>query len=253
MIWLRSAAFNLAFFTLTAGTALLCLPMLLRVEWTRLVLHAWARAVVGLLPIAGIRLRVTGLEHLPAGGCVLASRHESAFDTVVWFALLPRGTYVLKRELLRIPLYGWYALRSGMIPVDRQGGGAALRQMVRAASAAARRDQQIVIFPEGTRAAPGERPPLQPGIVGLAAAAGVPILPVATDSGRVWGRRAFLKRPGVIQISIKPALPPGLSRVGLLRALAEAIQPAPGGAVDKPVEPGGGSPRAGDEDVPGTP
>jgi 1-acyl-sn-glycerol-3-phosphate acyltransferase len=239
MIWLRSAAFNLAFFGVTAGLAVLCLPLLARPAWTRVALRTWSHAVIALLPIAGIRLRVDGRENIPAGGCVIASKHQSAFDTAVWFALVPRATYVLKQELLRIPLYGWFARRAGMIAVDRSGGGAALRRMVRAASEAARDDQQIVIFPEGTRTAPGERRPLQPGIVGLAAATGVPILPVATDSGRVWGRRAFLKRPGLIRISVRAPLPLNLPRADLLAALAEAIEFAPEsapGLVEKPVE-----------------
>lgn len=240
MIWLRSAAFNIGFFGVTALLAMLCLPALARVAWTRGVIRLWARAVISLLPVAGIRLRVSGLERIPPGGCVIAAKHQSAFDTVVWLALLPRATYVLKQELLGIPLYGFYARRAGMIPVDRAGGAAALRGMVRAASEAANRDQQIVIFPEGTRTAPGERVPLLPGIVGLAAATGAPILPVATDSGSVWGRRAFLKHPGVIQISVRPPVPAKLSRAALLAALEEAIQPDAPGPVEKPVE--GGDP-----------
>jgi 1-acyl-sn-glycerol-3-phosphate acyltransferase len=239
VIWVRSLLFNLAFFGVTAVIAILGLPLLARPGWTRVAMGAWSRAVIALLPVAGIRLRVTGLENIPPGGCIIASKHQSAFDTVVWLALLPRGTYVLKQELLRIPLYGWYARRSGMIAVDRSGGGLALRRMLRAASEAARAHQQIVIFPEGTRTAPGTRPGLQPGIVGIAAATGVPVVPVATDSGLVWGRRAFLKRPGLIQIVVKPPLPLNLPRGDLLAALAEAIElgpePAPA-PVEKPVD-----------------
>jgi 1-acyl-sn-glycerol-3-phosphate acyltransferase len=126
-----------------------------------------------------------------------------------------------------------------MIAVDRSGGGAALRRMLRAASEAAQDDQQIVIFPEGTRTAPGERPGLQPGIVGIAAATGAPVVPVATDSGLVWGRRAFLKRPGFIQISVRSPLPANLPRGDLLAALAEAIEFGPESApalVEKPVD-----------------
>jgi 1-acyl-sn-glycerol-3-phosphate acyltransferase len=257
MIWLRSAAFNLLFFGLTAAMAVGFLPALAHPAAARLVLRLWGRGVVGLLPVAGIRLCVTGLEHLPAGGCVIASKHQSAFDTVVWFALVPRATYVMKQELLRIPLYGWFARRGGMIAVDRAGGGPALRRMVRAASAAARADQQIVIFPEGTRTAPGEREPLQPGIVGLAAAADVPILPVATDSGLVWGRRSFLKHPGVIQIHIKAPLPAGLARAGLLSALAARIEfgpePATGPLVENPGEIGDSEARTGPQRPVGTP
>jgi 1-acyl-sn-glycerol-3-phosphate acyltransferase len=257
VIRLRSTLFNLAFFGLTAGLALLCLPLLARRAWARAVLTVWSRAVVALLPIAGIRLRVEGLQNIPPGGCVIASKHQSAFDTAVWFALVPRATYVLKQELLRIPLYGWYARRAGMIAVDRAGGGTALRRMVRAASEAVRDDQRIVIFPEGTRTAPGERRPLQPGIVGLAAATGAPIVPVATDSGLVWGRRAFLKRPGLIQISVRQPLPRNLPRAALLAALAEAIEldepVRRSGGVENPVEDVDAEVRVTREDHRGTP
>jgi 1-acyl-sn-glycerol-3-phosphate acyltransferase len=253
MTWLRSLAFNVGCFCATVVLALFCLPMLARPEWARLVIRLWARSILALLPVVGIRVRVSGLEHIPAGGCVIASKHQSAFDTVIWLALLPRPTYVLKQELLKIPLYGWYAGRSGMIPVDRSGGGAAMRGMLRAASRAARDDQQIVIFPEGTRTAPGERATLQPGIVGIAAATGVPVLPAATDSGFVWGRESFLKRPGVIQISVKAPLPANLSRAELLAALAEAIEPEPRRAVENPVEAGDSGVSATREDRVGTP
>lgn len=253
MTWLRSAVFNIAFFGVTGLLAVLCLPALARVGWTRRVLRVWARAVIALLPIAGIRLRVSGLEHVPPGGCVIAAKHQSAFDTVVWLALLPSATYVIKRELLAIPLYGLYARRAGMIAVDRGGGGAALRGMVRAAGEAVRRDQQIVIFPEGTRTAPGERVPLLPGIVGLAAATGAPIVPAATDSGVAWRRRAFLKHPGVIQITLRPPVAAQLPRAALLAALEEAIQPDWSAPVEKPVEGGHSLLRARAEDRHRTP
>jgi 1-acyl-sn-glycerol-3-phosphate acyltransferase len=155
---------------------------------------------------------------------VVAAKHQSAFDTVIWLGLLPDTAYVLKKELLAIPLYGWHLRKSGMIPVDRAGGGPALRGMLRQAQAALAEGRQVVIFPEGTRTAPGVRVPYQPGVVAIASASGAPVFPVATDSGRVWGRRAFIKRPGVIRISVLPPLPPRLPRAALLAALEEAIE-----------------------------
>jgi len=226
MVFLRSLLFNLAFFVVSAGIALLALP-LLAVPRTalRAAMRAWARMVVAMLRvIAGVRLDLRGMEHIPPGACVIAAKHQSAFDTAVWLALLPDAAYVLKKELLSIPLYGWHARKARMIPVDRAGGGAALRGMLRAASAALAEGRQVVIFPEGTRTAPGQRVPYQPGVVAIAGAASVPVIPVATDSGRIWGRRAFLKRPGVIRISVLPPLPPGLPRARLLRELEQAIE-----------------------------
>ena len=226
MVFLRSLLFNLAFFVVSAGIALLALP-LLAVPRTalRAAMRAWARMVVAMLRvIAGVRLDLRGMEHIPPGACVIAAKHQSAFDTAVWLALLPDAAYVLKKELLSIPLYGWHARKARMIPVDRAGGGAALRGMLRAASTALAEGRLVVIFPEGTRTAPGQRVPYQPGVVAIAGTASVPVIPVATDSGRIWGRRAFLKRPGVIRISVLPPLPPGLPRARLLRELEQAIE-----------------------------
>jgi 1-acyl-sn-glycerol-3-phosphate acyltransferase len=240
VILLRSALFNLAFFALSVAMLILCLPLLLRRRWVRGAMRAWARAVIGLLPLAGVRLSVGGLANIPPGGAVIASNHQSAFDTIVWLALLPDAVYVMKRELLWVPLYGQYAARAAMIPVDRSGGGPALRRMLRAVSAAAAAGQQVVIFPEGTRAAASGRAAFRRGIVAVAAGAGVPIVPVATNSGQSWGRRAFRKRPGTIAIRVLPPLPAGLPRDAVLGRLAEAID---GGLVrlaqtpvEKPVE-----------------
>lgn len=229
MLLLRSALFNAAFFALTAGAALIALPLLIAPrDWTTRTLRLWARIVILLLRrICDVSIEVTGREHLPSGGpALIAAKHQSAFDTVVWFTLLPDAVYVIKRELFWIPLYGWHARRAGMIGVDRAGGAASLRRMLRAARRAAAEGRQIVIFPEGTRVAPDQRAPYQPGIVALAAATGLPVIPVATNSGRVWGRRAFLKRPGTITLAILPPLPARLPREELLPALEARIEAA---------------------------
>jgi 1-acyl-sn-glycerol-3-phosphate acyltransferase len=226
MTFLSSLLFNIAFFVVSAGIALCALPLLAMPRGAHnAAMRAWARIVVALLRvIVGVRLELRGMEHIPPGACVIAAKHQSAFDTAVWLALLPAAAYVLKQELLSIPLYGWHARKARMIPVDRAGGGAALRRMLRAASAALAEGRQVVIFPEGTRTAPGQRVPYLPGVVAIAGAASVPVIPVATDSGRVWGRRAFIKRPGVIRISVLPPLPPRLPRARLLSALELAIE-----------------------------
>lgn len=223
MVALRSLLFNLAFFGFTALMALAALPLLAApASWLRAAMRIWADAVVGLLRVlCGVTLVVEGREHLPRSGpALIASRHESTFDTLVWFTLLPDAIYVLKRELFRIPVYGWHARRAGMIGVDRKGAATAMRGLMRAAREAAAAGRQIVIFPEGTRAAPGETLPLQPGILALAKATGLPVIPVATNSGRIWGRRAFLKRPGRITIRILPPLP----AEGLMPALEAALR-----------------------------
>jgi 1-acyl-sn-glycerol-3-phosphate acyltransferase len=226
MILFRAYLFNLAFFGLTLVVTFLALPLLLAPrEGIMTVARLWARAVIALLRIiVGVRLEVRGMEHIPPGPVVIAAKHQSAFDTIVWLTLLPDIAYVLKKELLSIPLYGWHARKMGMIPVDRAGGGPALRAMLRGAQAALEEGRQVVIFPEGTRTAPGQRVPYQPGVVAIAGLGVAPVIPVATDSGRVWGRRAVLKRPGVIRISVLPPLPSGLPRAKLLSELAAAIE-----------------------------
>ncbi|HEV7264904.1 MAG TPA: lysophospholipid acyltransferase family protein [Falsiroseomonas sp.] len=226
MTLLRSLLFNAAFFVLTALLALFALPLLAAPAGAmRWLGRTWSWMVAALLrAICGVRVELRGMETIPPGACVIVAKHQSAFDTVIWLGLLPRPAYVLKKELLLIPLYGWHARRMGMIPVDRAGGGPALRAMLRAAKVSLAEGRQVVIFPEGTRTAPGERVPYQPGVVAIAGASDAPVIPVATDSGRIWGRRAFLKRPGVIRISVLPPIPAGLPRAKLLAALEDAIE-----------------------------
>ncbi len=223
MIVLRSALFNLWFYGLTF---FLCLwhGVVSRSEaavdaaarrWTVLVLG-------GLRRLCGIDWQVEGMESLPAGAALLAPMHQSAFDTLVWVDLLPGCVYVLKQELTRIPIFGTLLLRRGMIAVDRRGGAGALRALLRDAEAAVGKGRKLIIFPEGTRVAPGASVPLQPGVAAIAQRTGLPVIPVVTDSGLYWGRRAFLKRPGRIRIRVLPPLPGGLKRDELLARLAQA-------------------------------
>jgi len=174
----------------------------------------------GARAMCGIRVRVTGLEYLPTEGpALLASQHQSAFDTLVWLTLVQRPSYILKHELTRIPLVGPMLMAAGNIRVDRAGGAAALRGVLAATVQARDAGRQIVIFPEGTRVAPGARVALQPGIAAIAARLALPVIPVATDSGLRWGRRAFTKYPGVINIAIGPPIAVGTTRALLLEAI----------------------------------
>jgi 1-acyl-sn-glycerol-3-phosphate acyltransferase len=229
MIVLRSALFNLTFFAV--GLAMTIAGTLVRLfEPDRVmdVARLWARVnVAALRVLCGIKLEVTGREHLPKGPALIASAHQSAFDTMVWLTLVPRCCYVVKDELLRIPLFGRLIIASGMISVDRHGGAASLRRLLREGDRAVREARQIVIFPEGTRSPAGTVLPLQPGVAALAARTGLPVIPVVTDSGHCWGRRAFRKRSGVIRVVIGPPLPPGLRRNELMRRLEMALAAAP--------------------------
>jgi 1-acyl-sn-glycerol-3-phosphate acyltransferase len=237
MTLLRSLLFNLFFFATTFALALYGAP-LRRIAPTRAagLVRFWARLeLAGARTICGIRYAVSGLEHVPGGAALLASQHQSTFDTLVWFLLLPNCSYVAKRELTRIPLFGALMRPAGLIVVDRAGGGAALRALVRDARRVAAEGRQIVIFPEGSRAEPGRPLPVQPGIAALAAATRLPVIPVLTDSGRCWGRRAFRKRAGTITIRVLPPLPPDLPREALTERLENLYRGDPR-TVDKIVD-----------------
>jgi 1-acyl-sn-glycerol-3-phosphate acyltransferase len=226
MTLLRSALFNVVFFGLTF---LFVLPAtVIRFVAPHRVLdiaRLWARTMCASVRlICGIRFEVSGLEHIPRGPALIASAHQSAFDTMIWLLLVPRACYVLKRELRAIPLFGALTQASGMITVDRQAGASAVRGLLREGDRAVREGRQIIIFPEGTRSDPDAMLPLQPGIAALASRTGLPVIPVATDSGRYWGRRSFVKQPGTIRVVIRPPLGPGLRRDELMRQLAEAMR-----------------------------
>jgi 1-acyl-sn-glycerol-3-phosphate acyltransferase len=225
MTVLRSALFNMVFFALTFTMTLLA--SMVRIVAPNRVLDVamlWGRfLLVAVRLICGIRLEVSGLEHIPPGAALIASRHQSAFDTFVWLTLLPRCCYVFKDELLRIPLFGPLIRVSGMIAVDRGAGAAAIRNLLREADRAVREQRQIVIFPEGTRSEPGSPGALQSGIAALASRSGLPVIPVSTDSGQFWGRRAFRKRPGTIRIVIGSPIPARTERKALMRALEDAM------------------------------
>ena len=228
MARLRSLLFNLCFFAWTALVCVLGLPILLlpRPAIVRLA-RFWARGILAMLAaIVGLRHELRGVEHRPGGGVVYAFKHQSAWDTIALALLVEDPMIVLKKELLAIPLFGWYLARTGQIAVDRRGGAAALKRMLRAAAAAAARGRPIVIFPEGTRVAPGQHRLYQPGVAALYGQLGLPVVPVALNSGLFWGRRSFLKRPGLITVEFLPAIAPGLSRRDFLAELERRTESA---------------------------
>lgn len=238
MTWLRSALFNAFFFSISGILCVLgTFLRLARPQATILVPMVWARIVLaGLRLMCGIRLELQGREYLPRGGAALiASQHQSTFDTLIWLTLLPRCCYVLKSELRRIPLFGAMIAPAGMIVVDRKAGAAALRHLMREAERAAREQRQIVIFPEGTRGEPGRVLPLQPGVAAMAARTRLPVIPVVTDSGLRWGRRAFRKRPGTIHVRLLPPIASTGDRDSLIARLTAVFEAGFGRDVDKSV------------------
>lgn len=229
MILLRSALFNLAFFGWTILLLLAGLPLLLA---PRRAIHAlgalWARGTLLLLRVlVGARLEVRGA--LAPGARLVAAKHQSALDTMLFYLLAHDVAYVMKKELVAIPIYGLFARHQRMILVDRKAGASALKKLVADASAARDEGRQIVIFPQGTRTPPGAPAsayPYQPGIVALQHALRTPTTPVAINSGLVWGRRSFVKRPGCIVVEFLPEIPAGLQRAEFMRRLEETIEAA---------------------------
>jgi len=160
--------------------------------------------------ILGIESRIEGTP--PTGPVLVAAKHQSMYETIELVLILHEPAIVLKKELADIPLWGKVAQSYGNIPIDREGSTAALRTMLRAARQAIAQDRTLLIFPEGTRVALGEQPPLKSGFAGLYRLLNLPVVPVAVDSGKLWGRNAFIKHSGIVTFRFGETLPPGLPR-----------------------------------------
>ena len=228
MTVLRALLFNLVFYCSGALVLSLALPALLMPRWVtvRVGVMWFTFILAALRVICGISHEIRGRENLPATPCIVAAKHQSAWDTFAFLDFLDDAAYVIKKELIRIPVYGWLMNKAAMVPVDRSAGSKALRTRVKTARARLAEGRNIVIFPEGTRTAPGERRTYQPGVAALYTQLSVPVVPVALNSGLYWPRRAFVKRPGRIVVEILPPIPPGLSRAEFMRQLETAIEEA---------------------------
>jgi 1-acyl-sn-glycerol-3-phosphate acyltransferase len=228
MRFIRSAAFYVAFYTWGMTAGVLFLPTLLMRPVTVRVCGAWWSGTIVWLAkaICGIDWTVRGLANVPRGPVIFASKHQSAWDTLFFPAFFDQPSAVAKAELRAVPFYGWYSNRAGAIWVDRKAGGAAIRAMIRGARRTIGEGRPIFIFPQGTRTRPGETRPYQPGVAALYAGAGVPVVPVALNSGLFWGRRSFVKNPGTIVVECLPPIPPGLDRKTFMASLEDAIETA---------------------------
>lgn len=177
--------------------------------------------------VGGIDVRFKGLENVPDGPVVLASKHQSAWDTAVFLTIWPIACYVMKKELWSIPFWGWYARHCQSIPVDRAGGASALKGMLKTAQARLAQGRQIIVFPEGTRVRPGEDRKYHPGVAAIYQSVDAPVVPVALNSGLFWGRRSNgRKYPGVITVEFLPPIEPGLDRRAFMKRLKNDIDGA---------------------------
>jgi 1-acyl-sn-glycerol-3-phosphate acyltransferase len=229
LILLRSFLFAIVFYAWSVVWAIAMVPMLAAPRsWLLAAMRFWSRSLNVLLKvICGIRVEIRGQEHVPSADALIASKHQTMFDVFVQFGVLKGSLFVFKKELLIIPIFGWIALKIGSIVVDREKQATALRDMVRRAQEQFRLgDRQLVIFPEGTRKAPGAPPDYKPGVAGLYRELGVAVHPVATNAGVHWPAHGFLRRPGVIVYQYLEPIPPGLKRAEFMRLLEERIETA---------------------------
>jgi 1-acyl-sn-glycerol-3-phosphate acyltransferase len=231
----RSLLFNALFYVNITVRMIVALPTLaLPYRFLHGVLRAYARSSLWLLWIVcGITVEWRGREKLPNGACIVACKHQSVWETFALFILLPDPTFVLKRELMWIPLFGWLATKARMIPIDRGSRIKALARMTAAARAEIARSRQIVIFPEGTRRPPGAEPRYLPGVAYLYAETRLPCVPVALNSGLFWPRRSLRRYPGAVLVEVLDPIPPDLDKRTFLVRLQNVLEEATGRLVEE--------------------
>lgn len=223
---LRSLIFNIYFVIVSTSAAIFGLPLLLgsrKVSF--LVSQAWAYLTgLGTKYILGLDYKVEGLDNLPTGPYIIASKHQSAWETVLFCVIFPRSIFVAKRELLFLPFFNFHFMKQKTIMLNRKLGGKAKADMVRQAQERVAEGDKIIIYPEGTRCPVGAPPKYKQGIGAMYTQLNVPVIPVALNSGVFWQRRSFEKKPGTITVSILPAIQPGLPHEEFMKTLENSIE-----------------------------
>jgi len=224
MVYLRSFLFNSLFYLMTTLIVVLLLPLLLlprQVVWC--VARLWGWSTSKLLYICGIDHEITGDMHADET-VIYASKHQSAWETIVLYAVLKAPITVMKRELLFLPLIGFFFLRAGCIAVNRSGGMKALRELRASALRIRENPRSILIFPQGTRVMPRTPHDYQIGVFTLYDTTGFTVIPIALDSGRVWPRNSWLKFPGRVRVRFLEPIKPGLTRKQFMSTLEHQIE-----------------------------
>ncbi|HVV39914.1 MAG TPA: lysophospholipid acyltransferase family protein [Nitrobacter sp.] len=227
-IFLRSLLFNVLFYLTLVIWLIAALPTFLMPPAAILgVAKLWGRWNVWLMRVVcGTRVQYLGVERVPKGPLIVASKHQSMWETFALLRFIDRPIFILKRELNWIPFFGWYLMKAGMLGIDRKAGARALKMMARMTREQVRRGRQLVIFPEGTRRPVGAPPAYKSGVALIYAEADVPCIPVALNSGLCWPRRTFLRYPGTITVEFLDPLPPGLKRDEFMMRLETSIEGA---------------------------
>jgi 1-acyl-sn-glycerol-3-phosphate acyltransferase len=227
-VLVRSLVFNALFYANVTVHMIVALPtFVLPYPVLRAFIRSYARTSLWLLRVVcGTHVAWRGVENIPKGACIVACKHQSAWETFALYAVLDDPAFVLKRELMWIPLFGWYMWKAGLIPIDRGAGLKALARMTARARKELARGRQVVIFPEGTRRLPGAEPAYKPGVVYLYHKAGVACVPMALNSGLFWPRRSLSRYPGTIVAEALAPLPPGLDNRAFYTRMRDAIEEA---------------------------
>jgi 1-acyl-sn-glycerol-3-phosphate acyltransferase len=228
MLFIRSVIFNLYFYFWTFGLAIIASPFYFAPQpIASKVGHVWAEGIlIGLKYICNITYKIYGEKNLPEYPFIIASKHQSAWDTFILLKHLKAPAYILKKELMKIPLFGWYLKVMKMIPVDRKGGTNAIKKLQNDVYDRLSRKRPVVIFPEGTRTMPGQTIDYQPGIalVYKSLNTDIPVVPVALNSGKFWGKNSFIKKPGVIELHYLKPIAAGAKRKDFMKQLKDSIE-----------------------------
>jgi len=228
VIILRSLVFNALFYVNTALWLIAALPTFFMPYRAIIeVAKAWGRFNRALTRmVAGIDYEIRGAEKIPRGPVIVAAKHQSAWETFALLSLFDNPTFIIKRELQWIPIFGWFTIKGRMVPVQRGAGSQTLTNMIERARIELSRGRQLVIFPEGTRRAPGAEPRYKYGVAQLYAAEGVPCIPIALNSGLFWPRRSLRRNPGTILVEVLDPILPGLDKDVFLERLKNEIETA---------------------------
>ena len=228
MLVIRSALFNTFFITFTAfSLATMAMSTLFPRPFIHWIVGCWSQTLVCALKVlVRLEFEVVGREFIIDGAALYAAKHQSAWDTFIYFLIFKNPSYILKKELHKIPFWGMAANKYGAISIDRSGGASSLKQLIKDTKNRLLQNYSVIIFPEGTRSAPGIKLPYHPGIAALYSATDVPVIPVAVNSGLFWGRHSFIKRPGVITIEFLPPIDRGLKRRDFMEKLESTVEAA---------------------------